>query len=467
MHEKVSQVANRKKAGSEKKTDRISQVPFYCCHKVSSKHCTAKVCNLTRRCLEIGSGKAVRVQATPTASPRLPPADAKLHSACLSGDLLAVRRILSVGQADINCRKNSRTPVMTAAIKGSGEVVELLVSYGADVSLVDKNSDNILHLACWRGKMEVVNYVLSQCLVNIDARGSMKLTAVMKAAKNGHREVMKLLVSEGADVSLVDNSGNNILHIVCLQSDLEAVKYVLSQDMVGINDRGEYERTPVMRAAEKGYKEVVELLVHKGADVTLVDKDGNNILHLACQKNNVELVKYVLSQDMVGINDRGVYERTPVMRAARNGYKEVVELLVHKGADVTLVDKDGNNILHLACQKNNVEMVKYVLSQDMVGINDRGWYERTPVMRAAEKGYKEVVELLVHKGADVTLVDKDGNNILHLACQKNNVEVVKYILSQDMVGINDRGVYERTPVMRAAKKGYKEMWMKTVITSFT
>ncbi|XP_046334383.1 26S proteasome non-ATPase regulatory subunit 10-like [Haliotis rufescens] len=311
---------------------RVSQVPFYCCHKVSSKHYTAKVCNLTRPSLEIGSGKAVRVQATPTASPRLPPADAKLHSACLSGDLSAVRRILSVGQADINCRQNSRTPVMNAAIKGFREVVELLVTYEADVSLVDKNGDNILHLACWRGEMEVVNYVLSQCLVNIDARGWMKQTAVMRAARNRHREVMRLLVSKGANVSLVDNSGNNILHMVCLQRDLEAVKYVLSQDMVGVNDRGWYERTPVMRAAEKGYKGVVELLVHKGANVTLVDKDGNNILHLACQKTNVEMVKYVLSQDMVDVDARNNKGQNAVMIVKSLKWLDVLDLLVSHGA---------------------------------------------------------------------------------------------------------------------------------------
>ncbi|XP_071099255.1 inversin-like [Haliotis cracherodii] len=293
----------------------------------------------------------------------------------------------------------------------------------------------------------MVKYVLSQDMVGINDRGWYERTPVMRAAEKGYKEMVELLVHKGADVTLVDKDGNNILHLACQENNVEMVKYVLSQDMVGINDRGHYERTPVMRAAEKGYKEVVELLVHKGADVTLVDKDGNNILHLACQKTTVEMMKYVLSQDMVGINDRGHYERTPVMRAAEKGYKEVVELLVHKGADVTLVDKDGNNILHLACQKTNVELVKYVLSQDMVNINDRGQYERTPVMKAAEKGYKEVVELLVHKGADVTLVDKGGNNILHLACQKTNVELVKYVLSQDMVDVDARNNKGQNAVM--------------------
>ncbi|XP_048242279.1 26S proteasome non-ATPase regulatory subunit 10-like isoform X2 [Haliotis rufescens] len=249
--------------GESKKTEKIGGSTNQ--PSVSSKHCTAKVCNLTRPSLEIGSGKAVRVQATPTASPRLQPADAKLHSACLSGDLSAVRRILSVGQADINCRKNGRTPVMTAAVKE-------------------------------------------------------------------FREVVLLLVSNGADVSLVDNNGNNILHMVCLQRDLEALKYVLSQDMVGINDRGWFERTSVMRAAEKGYKEVVELLVHKGADVTLVDKHGDNILHLACQKNNVEMVKYVLSQDMVDVDARNNKGQNAVTIVKSLKRLDVLDLLVSRGA---------------------------------------------------------------------------------------------------------------------------------------
>ncbi|XP_048242937.1 serine/threonine-protein phosphatase 6 regulatory ankyrin repeat subunit C-like [Haliotis rufescens] len=141
---------------------------------------------------------------------------------------------------------------------------------------------------------------------------------------------------------------------------------------------------------------------------------------------------------MVDIYSRGRKKKTPVIVAAEQGSRVMVHLLVSEGADVSLVDRASHNILHLACQTGNVEVVKYVLSQDLVDINSRGWYSKTPVMLAAWEGHRDVVELLVNNGADVSLVDKGGNNILHYACDEAYLEVVKYVLSQNGVDINAR-----------------------------
>ncbi|XP_046341387.2 ankyrin repeat-containing protein NPR4-like [Haliotis rufescens] len=160
------------------------------------------------------------------------------------------------------------------------------------------------------------------------------------------------------------------------------------------------------------------------------------------------MVKYILSHDMEDINSRGWKKRTPVMASALHGNKEVVELLVVEGADVSLVSERGENILHLACQGGRVQVVKYVLSKDTVRINSRGWKKRTPVMAAALHGHKEVVELLVVEGADLSLVSERGENILHLARRGGHVEVVKYVLSQDKVGINAQNNKGQTAAKR-------------------
>ncbi|XP_048257810.1 serine/threonine-protein phosphatase 6 regulatory ankyrin repeat subunit A-like [Haliotis rufescens] len=383
-----------------------------------------------------------------------------LHSAGRGGDVEVVQYVLSHDLVDINVRGSCRrTPVMVAAENGHREIVKLLVDKGGDMSLVDEKNDNILHLACLCGQKEVVKYVLSQDIVDINGRGRQTTTPVMLAARNGHKEVVELLVKKGADLSLAYNTpGSNVLHLACFYGHVDVVKYLLSQDTVDVNSRGRYKQTPMMRAAKNGHKEVVELLVKKGADLSLAyNADGSNVLHLACVNGHVDVVKYLLSQDTVNINSRGWRKRTPMMRAAEEGYKEVVELLVSKGADASLVDKRGNNLLHLACQRGQMELVKYIVSQDMVDINRRGLKKRSPVMIAAESGHKEVVELLVNKGADASLMDKKGNNILHLACQMGHVEVVKYVLSQDIVDINSRGWKTKTPMMMAAEEGHKEV----------
>ncbi|XP_046553082.1 ankyrin repeat domain-containing protein 50-like [Haliotis rubra] len=346
---------------------------------------------------------------------------------------------------------------MWAACGGHSEVVELLVSKGANVSLVDRFGINILYSACLGGDVDVVKYVLSQNMLDINDTVQCGRTAVMLAAANGHKDMVELLVDKEADVSLLDEAGDNILHCACRGGDVKVVKYILSQEMVDINSRGYGKKTPVMVAGEEGHKGVVELLVKFGADLSLNGKSGSNILHYACSSGQFDVVKYVLSLNEVDIDSRGWKKRTPVMAAAVKGHKEVVELLVKHGADLSISEKSGSNILHLACSNGQFGVVEYVLSLNSVDINRRGYMKRTPVMIAAESGHKEVVELLVKHGANLLLTDKHGDNILHRACKEGHFDVVKYVLSLNSVDINSRGWEGRRLVMIPAEKGHKEV----------
>ncbi|XP_067668432.1 uncharacterized protein [Haliotis asinina] len=220
----------------------------------------------------------------------------------------------------------------------------------------------------------------------------------MWAALWRHRDVVELLVSRGADVSLVDVYGNNILHWACMGGDRTTVEFVLSLDGVDVNSRGGVGRTPVMWAAWRGHRDVVELLVSRGADVSLVDGGGNNILHLACMGGDRKTVEFVLSLDAVDVNSRGGVGMTPVMWAAWRGHRDVVELLVSRGADVSLVDGGGNNILHLACMGGDRKTVESVLSLDAVDVNARNNFGETAADVARGWGHRQLSDLLLSRG---------------------------------------------------------------------
>ncbi|XP_067653296.1 ankyrin repeat domain-containing protein 50-like [Haliotis asinina] len=380
-----------------------------------------------------------------------------LQAACLGGNIQLVKYVLSQNNLDINIRMPCwKTPLMLAAENGHNDVVELLVDKGADVSLKVKTGDNVLHIACYGGHLDVVKYLLSLNSIKINRRGRKKMTPVMVAASQGHKEVVELLVKRGADLSLRAQMGS-ILHTACSRGHFDVVKYLLSLNSVDINSRGVSNRTPVMVAAYEGHKDVVELLVKHGADMSLTSRFGNNILYLACEQGYSDIVKYLLSLKCVDINSRGVSNRTPVMVAAYEGHKDVVELLVKHGADMSLTSRFGNNILYLACEQGYSDIVKYLLSLKCVDINSRGVSNRTPVMVAAYEGHKDVVELLVKHRADMSLTTRFGNNILYLACEQGYSDIVKYLLSLKCVDINIRGWNQRTPVTVAAYKGHKKV----------
>ncbi|XP_046546590.1 uncharacterized protein LOC124256650 isoform X2 [Haliotis rubra] len=191
--------------------------------------------------------------------------------------------------------------------------------------------DNDLRAACREGKLGEVKRILDTGRADVNCRGVDGRTLVMAAAQWRHRDVVELLVSRRADVSLVDDGGNNILHYACYGGDRKTVEFVLSLDGVDINSRGERSWTPVMEAAVGRHGDVVELLVSRGADVSLVDDDGDNTLHYACGGGDRKTVEFVLSLDWVDINARNNDGKTAADVARDRQHHQLSDLLVSRG----------------------------------------------------------------------------------------------------------------------------------------
>ncbi|XP_071105463.1 serine/threonine-protein phosphatase 6 regulatory ankyrin repeat subunit B-like [Haliotis cracherodii] len=370
-----------------------------------------------------------------------------LHLACVGGNKAIVQHLVS--PSNINARgHNGQTPVMMAAVQKHQYVFDLLVSEQADLTLVDEDGNSVLHHACLGGNKAIVQHLVSPS--NINTRGQKGWTPVMMAVGRGHQSVFHLLVSEQADLTLVNKDGNSALHIACVGRYKALVQHLVSPS--NINTRGQNGWTPVMMAAGRGHQSVFDLLVSKQADLTLVDKDGNSALHIACMCGNKTIVQHLVLPS--NINTRGQNGWTSVMLAAVKGHQSVFDLLVSKQADLTLVDKDGNSVLHIACVGGNKAIVQHLVSPS--NINTRGLIGSTPVMMAAIKGHQSVVDLLVSKQADLTLVDKDGNSALHLACRGGNKAIVQHLVSPSNINTGGRNGW--TPVVMAALSGHKSVF---------
>ncbi|XP_048247108.1 ankyrin repeat domain-containing protein 50-like isoform X1 [Haliotis rufescens] len=218
--------------------------------------------------------------------------------------------------------------------------------------------------------------------------------------------------------------GNTDLHDACNRGNLSQVKSILSQGSVDIDRRGTDGRTAVMLAAHWGNSAIFNVIIEKKPDVSKFDKLGNSILHLACLGGDMKIVKYVLSQNMADINSKNQNGETPVMLAALQGQKQLLLFLLGQHADMSPLDNAGNNILHLACCGGNIEVVNYVLLQNIVHIDSRGREGKTPAMMAAEKGRKSVLDLLKSNGADLSLKDNFSNDVYQLARRNGHEELI-------------------------------------------
>ncbi|XP_067660096.1 putative ankyrin repeat protein RF_0381 [Haliotis asinina] len=369
-----------------------------------------------------------------------------LHVACAGGNVEIVKYLMKHNIVDTESRdKNGWTPVMQAAYAGRKEVFHILVEAGANMSQVSNHRETILHISCKGGNVEITRYLMKQAVVDIESQDYKGWTPVMQAASAGHKHVFDILVEAGADLSHVGHKDDTILHVSCKGENVDIIKYLLTHEIVDIDSRDLDGWTSVMQAAIYGHKKTFDVLVEAGADLSQVHQKKKTFLHLASEGGNVEIIKHVLSHVSTVIDSRDVDGWTPVMHTVRAGHKDAFNFLAEKGADLSKVSHGKKNILHLACDGKNVEIIKYLLKHGIVDIDSRDKDGLTPLMHTAKHQSKDAFDILVKWGADLLLLDDDNDNILHLACDGGSVEIVKYLLTHNIVDINSRDGEECTP----------------------
>ena len=138
----------------------------------------------------------------------------------------------------------------------------------------------------------------------------------------------KLLECEDPNGS-TDTMESSLLNVAVLKRNVEVVKILLSNGaQIDVKDR--YGYTPLMNAVEMENRAIVELLIEKGASRLATTVDQKTLLHLAAGVGDPVLVKRFISEGLtVDVQDRNGW--TPLHEAAFFGSEDVAEVLLEKG----------------------------------------------------------------------------------------------------------------------------------------
>lgn len=149
----------------------------------------------------------------------------------------------------------------------------------------------------------------------------------------------------------------------------------------------------------------VDLVLSRGADLTAIDEDGLNVLHLSAQHGSLAAVQRILrepgAQDLV--RNRDNEGKTPLHWAAVTGRTKLLETLIEAGADLD--------------------------ARDLYGVPAVGL--------AIEMGSSECVTHLLHKGAEIWLQEGSwsGSTILNFAIfadPEDPKSMLSFLLSADL-----------------------------------
>jgi len=96
-------------------------------------------------------------------------------------------------------------------------------------------------------------------------------TALMMASSMGHKDIVKLLLDNGADVNAYNNYGDTALINASENGHIEIVEMLLEKGAV-VNAKNNDGETARMMAREKGHTEVVDMLLENEANVKTLKK---------------------------------------------------------------------------------------------------------------------------------------------------------------------------------------------------
>ncbi len=176
-----------------------------------------------------------------------------------------------------------QTPLHIAAVAGHGAVVEILLAYKADVNSRIQVQENKYRIPS--GLWAPVGNILSDL-------GNLKdITPLHLAAFMGHRDMVELLLSHGAEKAATDSQGRTPLHLTSFwDHTVEAAEQLLTHG-AEVDTRDEGGATPLHLAVIKGHKPIVKLLLDYGADVNAKDKSGDTALRFATRQGKTDMAE--------------------------------------------------------------------------------------------------------------------------------------------------------------------------------
>ncbi|KAK8911022.1 hypothetical protein QC760_000086 [Botrytis cinerea] len=433
-----------------------------------------------------------------------------LEGACFSGDIKLVQKLLAIGAAVNPEAKFGSTPLKAAARKGHADVVRLLLDEGANVDQYDDYNGTALQTAAWTGQIEVVQILLEkgaavnaqggnfgnalQCAAdatslynNIGATiellellldhgadinmgggpwGSPFAAAVKgfgsRDSNGGEIDPrIQLLLSRGADVNSPPGKNGNALIAAASHGNIKLMELILDRG-ADINALTDYGDTALAIASDtflKAHPDAVKFLLNRGADVNLYFSSlgsslGGPPIQRAAKRGRLEIVQILLHAG-ADLNAGAGRAGTALCAAASNGHLGVCQLLLGIGADIHAGGINGTG-LHGAAEWGHVDILHLLLAHG-ARIDDDCKLWGTALQMAARQGRLNSFSFLLSRGADIYHIGGCHHDVLQASAHGGNIKIVEKCLDSGIdVNIRGTGGVE-TPLLAAAQQGHAEV----------
>ncbi|XP_065345586.1 uncharacterized protein LOC135943106 [Cloeon dipterum] len=339
-----------------------------------------------------------------------------------------------------------------------------LESLTADFNGCNRDGKTALMLACMKGNVEYVRFLLSKG-VDVNKKDlKKKRTALHHAVVTGDKKTVQLLIENGADTTAIDDEGQNLLHLAIPNFELVSLLLEQNKDLAkGKTASGCTALHLALKVRRDNYDDrVVSLLLDETAvDLDAGDDNGKTALILACEKRNWSIADVLLAKK-VDVNKQDSQGTSALHECViAENYGALQQLLEH-GGDLTLKDNEGKNLLHYAVIHSDLKMISFLHRLDSNLVNEVTADNSTALHFVLDKDDECLIDedtvswLLTRTKVNASRID--GKTALMLICPRSlDLDVVDLLLTAE-ADCNKQDLKGRTALHHAVA-GYENMKM--------
>ncbi|KAJ7742070.1 ankyrin repeat-containing domain protein [Mycena metata] len=221
-----------------------------------------------------------------------------------------------------------------------------------------------------------------------------------------------------------------------------------------INAAGGFYGSALQVVAAWGHTEIVDILLKNGADVNAAGGHYGSALQAAAAEGHIEIVSILLAKG-ADINAAGGEYGSALQAAAAGGHTEIVDILFKKGADVVAAGGYFGSALQAAAAGGHTDIVNTLLAK-VADVNAAGGKYGSALQAAAAFGHGKIVDILLQKGADGNATGGKYGSALQAAAAKGHTETVDILLERG-ADINAAGGKYGSALQAAITEGYPQI----------
>ena len=226
--------------------------------------------------------------------------DSPLHVAVRQGQIEDVREILIHQQADVNILNSKcETPLHLACSKRDSPIVQLLVTFGGDPFIKDSNNKN-----AYNGNGFDVSQLMNKLLFSHGLRlwidgpvQADKESPLHTAVRLGRLDDIQRIIEEKIiDINDTNTNHETPLHLACAFGHKHIV-HILISNGADMYKKDYFNNAPIHRAISHGHIDTVDFLITVYAcNPRIEGYQGRTLLHFACGARNVKMVATLIEK---------------------------------------------------------------------------------------------------------------------------------------------------------------------------